>query len=394
MRRPIAGSAEWTPFAIYGRIKMLLFFHHDPNPLNMLSALCILSTWLPYSPDKVVLDNPWQWIGMAIRLAIQLHLHEYETYSRLEEPGRARRIWWYMFINDTMQTACCGRPGMFPLETSIPLPVPTDFKDPDLGSRAFCQLAHLCTKLRRVLDLARVDKTSSEEVYLSLTELRTWREHLPLDIQLFNKDIRRPYNRPIVELHIFYLVTVIITCFLSRRDNPSLFKYASLVASSCVSRLYEEILYHEDVQYLLPIHSWAILVAGIPRVFSDSDALNPDRADELRISKLVLENMSEKHPSAAMVLNRVTTLNNLRADAFPASVGNSWEDPSRMSTSDSQMEIALLFPFPSSFCPMLELLKAADNTGNSSSDALPSFTDSNDWPVDWSFFLFDGSISF
>ncbi|KAJ5774702.1 hypothetical protein N7457_009598 [Penicillium paradoxum] len=372
---------------------MLLFLHHDPAPLNILSALCILSTWPPYSSDAIVLDNPWQWIGMAIRLAIQLHLHENETYSRLEQPGRARRIWWYLFINDTMQTACCGRPGMFPLDTSVPLPVPADFKNPDLGSHVFCHFADLCKKLRRVLDLARTDNTPSEQVYLNLKELRIWREQLPLDLQLFDVGTRQPYNRAIAELYIFYLVTVIITCFLSRRDNPSLFKYASLVASSCASRLYEEILYHEDVQYLLPIHAWAILVAGIPRAFSDSDALNPERADELRISKLVLETLSEKHSSAIVVLSKINSLGNLRADAFPAHAEPVWEN-SHVSTSDEQVEIALLFPFPSSFCPMLELLKATDHNENSSFATLPTLSmDGNDWPVDWSFFLFDDSIS-
>jgi hypothetical protein len=388
--RQTTGPAEYTTFAIYGRIKTLLFLHHDPAPLNMLSALCIISTWLPYSPEVIVLDDPWQWVGMAIRLAIQLHLHESETYSRLEHPGRARRIWWYLFINDTMQTACCGRPGMFPLDTAVPLPVPTDFNDPGLGSRVFCQLADLCTKLRKVLDLARVDEAPSEQVLLSLEALRRWREQLPPDIQLFDEETRQPYIRPISELHIFYLVTVILTCFLSRRENPSLFKYASMAASSCVSRLYEEILYHEDVQYLLPIHAWAILVAGIPRAFSDSDALNPDRAEEVGISKQVLEIMSVKHNSAPVVINKVNSLNNLRADAFPAQADITW-DALRMPSSDSRMQMAQLLPFPSSFCPMLDLLRSAETCEAQPPEAPAAFNmESNDWPVDWSFFLFDG----
>ncbi|OQE47238.1 hypothetical protein PENCOP_c001G01982 [Penicillium coprophilum] len=389
--RQTAGPAEWTTFAIYGRVKTLLFLHHDPAPLNMLSALCILSTWLPYSPDAVVLDNPWQWTGMAIRLAIQLHLHEKEAYSRLEHPERARRMWWYLFINDTMQTACCGRPGMFPLKTSVPLPVPSDFKDPDLGSSVFCQLAYLCTGLRQVLDLARVDKTSSEEVHLLLETLGLQRQVWPPEMQLFNTGSRQPYSRPVVELHIFYLVTVILTCFLGRQHNPSAYKYASMTASSCISRLYEEILYHEDVRYLLPIHSWANLIAGIPRAFSDSETLNPNRDEELRISKQVLETMSKKHTSAAFVLDKIKGLHNIRTDAFPAQADNTWG----ALPVPGQMQLAQLFPFPSSFCPMLNLLRTTEASENQLPDALLTLpTDSNDWPIDWSFFLFDGPMSF
>ncbi|KAF9249973.1 transcriptional regulator family: Fungal Specific TF [Penicillium roqueforti] len=389
--RQTAGPAEWTTFAIYGRIRTLLFLNHDPAPLNMLSALCILSTWFPYSPDAIVLDNPWQWAGMAIRLAIQLHLHENETYSRLEDSGRARRMWWYLFINDTLQTACCGRPGMFPLETSVPLPVPSDFKHVDLGSRVFCQLTVLCTKLRKVVDLARVDKASSEQVYLNLDGLRVWREQLPLESQLFDVETRQPYNRAVAELHIFYLVTVILTCFLGRRDNPSLFKYASMAASSCISRLYEEILYHEDVQYLLAMHTWANLVAGIPRAFGDSDVLNPDRDEELRISKQVLEIMREKHTSATFVLNKINGLNNMRADSVPAQADNTC---GALPVS-GQIQLAQLFPFPSRFCPMLRILRTAEASENQPPDALLTLPeDSNDWPMDWSSFLFDGPMSF
>ncbi|CAG7936546.1 unnamed protein product [Penicillium nalgiovense] len=388
--RQTAGPAEWTTFAIYGRIKTLLFLHHDPSPLNMLSALCILSTWLPYSPDAIVLDNPWQWAGMAIRLAIQLHLHENETYNKLEHPGRARRMWWYLFINDTMQTACCGRPAMFPLETSVPLPAPSDFKDPDLGSQVFCQLTNLCTKLKKVQDLARLDNASPEQVYLSLGGLRLLREQLPVEMQLFHIETRQQYSRPVAELHIFYLVTVILTCFLGRRHNPSLFKYASMVASSCISRLYEEILYHEDVQYLLPIHSWANLVAGIPRAFTDNDALNPDRGEELRISKQVLEIMSEKHTSAALALSKMDGFNNMRVDAFPVQTENTW---GALPVS-GQIQLAQLFPFPSSFCPMLGLLRSAETSENGTPDMLPTLPmDSNDWPIDWSSFLFDSPMS-
>ncbi|CAI7640399.1 unnamed protein product [Penicillium pancosmium] len=283
--------AEWSPTAIYGRIKTLLFLRHDPDPFNMLAALCILETWLPYSADAIVLDSPWQWTGMAIRLALQLHLHEEETYRHLPKPKTATRIWWYLFNNDTLQMACTGCPGMFPIDgSSIPLPEPSDFDTPDTEAHVFCALVSLCKLLRKILELGRSDKTSREEVQSALDKLIQWRDRLPDDLQLFDESrtSRRPYNRLVLELHIFYLVTAILTFFLGRRDNPSLFKYASMAASSCIPRLYEEILFHEDASYLLPIHSWANLVAAIPHTFSDCELLNPSHAEELKISQQVL----------------------------------------------------------------------------------------------------------
>jgi hypothetical protein len=163
-----------------------------------------------------------------------------------------------------------------------------------------------------------------------------------------------------------------------------------MVASSCISRLYEEILYHEDVQYLLPIHSWANLVAGIPRAFTDNDALNPDRDEELRISKQLLEIMSEKHTSAALALRKIDGFNNMRTDAFPTQTENTWG----ALPVPGQMQLAQLFPFPSSFCSMLGLLRSAETSENEAPDTLLALPmDSNDWPIDWSSFLFDNPVS-
>ena len=393
MRKATGPSVEWSAFSIYGRIKTLLFLHHDPSPFHMLVTLCVLGTWLPYSPDAIVLDNPWQWTGMAIRLAIQLHLHEAGAYRSLTYPGRMRRVWWYLFINDTLQMACCGRPGMFPLkETTVPLPEKTDFENPDTEAASFCALACLCTHLRRVIDLGRNQNTPQNEVYSGLEELMMWREGLSLELRLFDMESRQAYSRPVVELYIFYLVTIILTCSLGRRDNSPCLKYVSMVASSCISRLYEEILYHEDVQYLLPIHSWANLVAAIPRAFSDSDLLNPDRAYELKISHQVLEKMSEKHTSAVMVQGKINGLGNLGASMFPQA------DNMGPVPDERRKDMALLFSFPSSFCPMLGLLQSTESGGSQILNSIPALSvdniDGQDWPVDWSFFLFDSSMSF
>ncbi|CAI7567354.1 unnamed protein product [Penicillium bialowiezense] len=391
MRQVTEASADWSTFSIYGRMKTLLLLHQDPSPFHMLAALCVLGTWLPYSPDAITLDNPWQWTGMAIRLGIQLHLHEDGTYRSFTHPGRLRRIWWYLFINDTLQTACCGRPGMFPLkETTVPLPEKTDFENPtELGAASFCALASLCVHLKKAMDIGRHQNTPPNEVYRALEELKMWRELLPVELNLFDMETRKAYDRSVVELYIFYLVTVILACSLGRRDNSPCLKHVSMVASSGISRLYEEILHHEDVQYLLPIHAWANLVAAIPRAFSESDILNPNRMHELNISHQVLETMSKKHTSAAMVRGKIDGLSNLGTSLFPQA------DEFSPIPEERRKEMALLFPFPSSFCPMLDLLSSSRFGSDSMNDISALSMDSmdgQDWPVDWSLFLLEAPM--
>ncbi|OQD79862.1 hypothetical protein PENANT_c042G06561 [Penicillium antarcticum] len=354
MRQP-AGTSDWSSFAIHGRIKTLLFVRQDPCPFNTLAALSILSTWLPYLPTAVLLDSPWQWTGMAIRMGIQLHLHKVESYNRVGNSGLIRRTWWYLFVADTLQMACCGRPGMFPLkDTSVSLPDISDFENPDMAAQAFCQVTRLCLYLKEILDLGRDNEGTGGQTCQTMDKLKHWREVLPTELELFGPDQdRQAYSRPVVELHIFYLVSIVLTCFLGRRDNTPLLKYLSIAASSCISRLYEEIIYREEVQYLLPIHSWTQLVAAIPHVFCDMDSLQSYRADDDRISEQILGKMSEKHPSAGMVLSKIQSLSNLGISMFPVQFDAMWNGLPAP-TSDEKKHINTMLPFPVGFCPMLD----------------------------------------
>lgn len=393
MRRSTEGPTEWSTSAIYKRTKMLIFLNHDPVPLNTLSALCILASFPMQEGYGVALDNPWQWVGMAIRLALQLQLHSESTYMQFTYPGRIRRIWWYLFINDTMQMGCSGRPGMFPLsECNVRLPTVADFHTPNAEAHFFCEMIPLCQKLREILQMGKFDNTSQAQVFSMLGSLRIWRENLPHELHLFDetKETRQRYNRAVAELHIFYLVTIILTCFLGRRENSPLLKCASIVASSCISRLYEEILYHEGTPFLLPIHAWANLVASIPRTFSKDDQI-PNQANEKRISRMVLEKMGEKHPAVLLVQQRIDEIGHAGASAFSASETPSGaSNTAPTSTTEMTQEVLSLFPYPPSFCPTLELLEPYSG-GNEQLDLFSDLhVDVNnwDWPVDWSSFLF------
>jgi hypothetical protein len=328
-------------------------------------------------------------------MGIQMHLHLEATYSQMKNTGVIRRTWWYLFIADTLQMACCGRPGMFPLNESLARrPNTTDFESPSLEARAFCQLIPLCVELRDILDFGRGNEGIPEQASEAMVKLRHWRERLPMELQLFGPDQgRQVYSRAVAELHIFYLVSIVLACFLGRRENSPLLKYLSVAASSCISRLYEEIFCHEEVQYLLPIHSWTILVAAIPRVFCGMDSLKPHRADDDRISRQVLEKMSEKHISAGLVKMKIESLGNSDTTLFHAQYDTMWNGlPAPTST--EKTHINGMLPFPGGFCPSLESIMSIETSENEPLDSLSSVPtdDVQNWPIDWSFFLYDGHL--
>lgn len=98
MRRPTPGPAAFSTRNLYIKIKTLLFLGAETESMTILRALSMLGSWSPNSPELVTLDCPWQWTGMAVRLALQLGLHKEATYGSSSDDKCRRRVMWYLFV--------------------------------------------------------------------------------------------------------------------------------------------------------------------------------------------------------------------------------------------------------------------------------------------------------
>lgn len=101
MRYPRHLPFQPTTNELYTKVKTLLYLNIDTNQFNTLKSLCLLSCWSASLPYEASLECPWQWVGMAIRLATQLGLHRESTYIDTANKGCRKRIWWYLFV-------CCN----------------------------------------------------------------------------------------------------------------------------------------------------------------------------------------------------------------------------------------------------------------------------------------------
>lgn len=102
----LAGCLTWTDQdslrlarSLYGKVKTLIFLNHESDHLAVLQALCIMSCWSAETTDTVTLDGPWQCIGSAIRLAIQMGLHKQQRHANHRRPGLLRRIFWHLVVS-------------------------------------------------------------------------------------------------------------------------------------------------------------------------------------------------------------------------------------------------------------------------------------------------------
>lgn len=84
---------------LYEKVKTLLYLNYETDDLTTLKTLCLLSCWSVKPPDKISLDGPWYWTGVACRLAIQMGLHRESTYLDNPRSHCLRRIFWHLHVS-------------------------------------------------------------------------------------------------------------------------------------------------------------------------------------------------------------------------------------------------------------------------------------------------------
>lgn len=159
-----------------------------------------------------------------------------------------------------------------------------------------------------------------------------------------------------------YFATIILYFDLfNDQDITSVPNIVSLVASSCIARLYNEIDCRDDLSYLLGIQNWFLTVAAMPQLLynaaESSLESNSHCPEELDMIVSSLEQVQARIPGSTVVLNAI---NRLRTSCKSGRVRNP------TTTCESQEKVLLtegydifsfrdLFPFPNSLSPRLAL---------------------------------------
>lgn len=138
---------------------------------------------------------------------------------------------------------------------------------------------------------------------------------------------------------------------------------ASLVASSCLARLYQEIDDHDEINYLMPVHNWHLMVSCVPQIHHETVFQEEDDLcnTELNTFSMALRCMRLKWPPANNILATVDRLCATKADK----IFISGEDARQGAPSGCQQpmdhhfaasELKGLFPFPPDMCRRMELV--------------------------------------
>jgi hypothetical protein len=90
------------PYALYQQAKEAIYTSSGSDTTTLLKAITITSCWSLRPPSVISLDGPWHWAGIAMRLALQLGLHQEKTYSGLRDSNSCRLVWWYLVVSSSI----------------------------------------------------------------------------------------------------------------------------------------------------------------------------------------------------------------------------------------------------------------------------------------------------
>lgn len=158
-----------------------------------------------------------------------------------------------------------------------------------------------------------------------------------------------------------YFATIILYFDLfNDHDLTSVPNIVSLVASSCIARLYHEIDCRDDLSYLLGIQNWFLTVAAMPQLLYNAAECTLESqsycSEELDILVSSLEQFQARIPGSTVILNAI---NRLRTSRSSGRVRNC-ESREKVIFSEGYDIFSFrdLFPFPNSLSPRLALWEA------------------------------------
>lgn len=259
--------------------------------------------------------------------------------------------------------ACWGRPPSFdPSYYDVKVLDINNFDVKNIQSEAFLHGTKLCSIIGEIADRELERRSVSPDEMLGFTQaLCCWLEELPDDLHLYDSNgTRKQFCLIASEIFIKYFAAIIMLQLLQGGLNQQrVTSVRSLVAASCIARLYEEIHFRERTKSLLPINGFLCMVASIPQIYYRPRCAEKERVrkEEIGVLCSIMESMRSKYGGAEMVLHKIRGLQ--------AKVGASAEqmETDVNGVSDSYItqhgseSLERLFPFPLSVCSQMELIQ-------------------------------------
>ncbi|KAK4084886.1 transcriptional regulator family: Fungal Specific TF [Purpureocillium lilacinum] len=238
---------------LYVRAKALVENRFEQDRLILVQTHLLFSTFASDSCDDTV-QNMWLSIGAAARIAQGLGMHRSLGNANAGPPMRRawKRIWWTLFIHDTLCSFEWGRPRAIHLDDcDVELLEDSDFDLEDTGAlpnseatqflRSVCDLCFIIgdwlNLLRpgspwnksRARDEAQRERESGTRKFVD--RLTTWHQGIPASLQ--PPPALRNFSLWAATLHIAYCATMLRFAALLSDGMETVHVMASQITETC-----------------------------------------------------------------------------------------------------------------------------------------------------------------
>lgn len=293
-------SASRTAEDFYKKAKTLFWMGAEKDAMLMTVSVCLLHWWNPQSPEHVSIDTSGFWLRIAVGLAYQLGLHRDAPEKR--DVGLRRRLWWSIVVRDCLINAGHGRPRAVNLDLAdTKVPSLEDFDGDIMAYETFTTYISISLIMGDLTACFLQNQHVIQKALPGLEDrLYRWVNTLPGRLRLYNTAPERglrQYSFEARQMHIQYFTCLVIVNKSQLPGNaPST---ASLLASSFVAGIMEELLARDEIRYLGPIFTFYLLVSGVAQLSCYKYAGLWHLAEQdLRVIFQAQEELAKRWPSA------------------------------------------------------------------------------------------------
>ncbi|KAJ9605007.1 Transcriptional activator [Cladophialophora chaetospira] len=190
--------------------------YHEGSVL-FVEVLGLLS---PYMQNLNRKDAAFQYIGLALRMAISLGLHQEvdDPSMDLVEREHRRRVWWSVYSMDRIISVKSGNPiTIHDEDIDVPWPSPIQGMDPDLSRPRvlayYTQLSRILGRIGAEIYRKKVKSGSSllSSVQSIMNDLANWLKGVPAELRIDFSALDRPISREAVSTFLHYYQCINMT---------------------------------------------------------------------------------------------------------------------------------------------------------------------------------------
>ncbi|KAL2427044.1 hypothetical protein ABEF95_007372 [Exophiala dermatitidis] len=204
-------------FSYFKHALWLLPDIHQEGSILFVEVLGLLA---PYLQNLNRRDAAFLYIGLAVRMAISLGLHQEVDESGMDmvEREHRRRVWWSVYSMDRILSVKSGNPiSIHDEDIDVALPAPIPGVDPDLSPpRVVAHYTQLSRILGRIGESIYRKKSRSGTSLLAsvqsiMNDLSEWLKHVPSELQIDFTALNGPLSREAVSTFLHYYQCINMT---------------------------------------------------------------------------------------------------------------------------------------------------------------------------------------